>query len=86
MPDWVSRYLGLDDLWSVLGFALVFGVSRLVGSPMPPETVSLLASGMLAIYWFASEGLRARNAERHPNLRVAFWAIIAVASGVLVAR
>jgi hypothetical protein len=86
MWDWVSRYLSRDDLWSVLGYGLVIGVSRLQTPPLALASVSLLASGMLAIYWLASDNLRTRNLARHPNIRVAVWAAIAIASGFGVPR
>jgi len=86
MPAWISRFLSMDDLWSVLGYALFMGASRLQSPALPPQNVSLLASGMLAIYWLASERLRERNLERHPNFRVAFWAVAAVVSALLIGR
>jgi hypothetical protein len=86
MTGWISRFLSMDDLWSVLGFALLMGASRLQSPALPPQNVSLLASGMLAIYWLASERLRARNLERHPNARVALWALVAVVSALLIGR
>jgi hypothetical protein len=82
MLQWISRYLSLDDLWSVLGYALFVVISRLQSPPLPLPSVSLLASGMLAIYWLASENLRARHAQRNPNFRVAFWALAAGVSAI----
>ena len=78
----LARFLSLDDLWSVLGYCVLIGVSRLQTPALPLPSVSLLASGMLAIYWLASENLRARNLERNPNVRVFFWALVAVVSGL----
>jgi hypothetical protein len=78
--DFLSRYLSLDDLWSVLGYCLMVGVNQLMGGRVPFAQISTLASGMLAMVWMASPGIRARNSERYPNARVAFWAAIAVIS------
>jgi hypothetical protein len=49
---------------------------------MPLATITLLASGMLAIIWLVSQPIRERNLERHPNVRVALWSLIAVVSAV----
>ena len=83
MPDWISRFLSLDDLWSVVGYGLLLVVNRLTSAPLPSSDVSLLASGMLAIIWLSSAKIRARNLERRPNARVLFWAAIAVISLVV---
>lgn len=81
MPVWVSRYLSLDDVWSVLGYVFLIVLNRVFGSPpMELPIISLLASGMLAITWIANGTLRQRNAERGPNARVAFWTIVAALS------
>jgi len=84
MARWVSRYLSLDDLWSVAGYVLLLAVSRLSTPPVELAAVSVLASGMLAILWLANGNVRSRNLERNPNARVLLWALVAVAS-VLVA-
>ena len=84
MRSLISRFLSVDDLWSVVGYVLFLGVSRLQTPPLGLSSVSLLASGMLAIVWLASEQIRARNAERNPNYRVAFWALVAVGSTILI--
>ena len=77
MAVWISRYLSLDDLLSVIGYAVFLGISRLSSHPPDLASVSTLASGMLAILWIASGNLRARNIERNPNVRVLFWALVA---------
>ena len=79
------RYLSLDDLWSLVGYALIVGVNQLTRRPMELPMISVLASGMLAIAWMASAGLRARNAEKGPNARVAFWAVVSVISVLFAA-
>jgi hypothetical protein len=84
MPQWLSRFVSVGDALSALGYSLFLAISRLQSPPMPPPSVSLLASGMLAIYRLASDGLRSRNAERNPNLRVAFWAAVAVVSAIAI--
>jgi len=80
MPGWISRILSIDDLWSVVGYGLILSVNQLTRNPMPFADISLLASGMLAIVWLLSGGIRARNQEHSPNLRVVFWAAVAAAS------
>jgi hypothetical protein len=82
MTDWLSRYFSLDDLWSAIGYFVFVGISRLGSNPMPFASVSMLASGMVAILWVVNRDLRARNAERNPNIRVAFWALVAVISAL----
>jgi hypothetical protein len=77
---WVSQFLSVDDLWSVVGYGLLLSVNRLTSSPLPLSSVSLLASGMIAIVWLLGKTVRARNLERHPNARVVFWAAVAAAS------
>jgi hypothetical protein len=82
MQDQISRFASMDDLWSVLGYVLILTVNQFVSNPMALPTISLLASGMLAILWIASRQIRQRNIGRAPNARVVFWAIIAVVSAV----
>jgi hypothetical protein len=86
MQTLIGKYLSIDDLWSVIGYALVLVLGRVSNPSMSLPSLSLLAGGMLAIIWFAGGTLRARNLERHPNVRVAVWALVAVASAFLVAR
>ena len=83
---WIKRFFSIDDLWSVLGYAGVIAFSQINRPPLPLAAASLLASGMIAITWLASNSLRARNAERGPNARMVVWALIAVASGLLLVR
>jgi len=83
---WIKRFFSIDDLWSVLGYAGVIAFSQINRPPLPLAAASLLASGMIAITWLASNSLRARNAERGPNVRILMWTLVAVASGVIVAR
>ncbi len=80
MPDWISRYFSIDDLLSVGGYVLLLTVNSLTKTPMPIPSISLLAAGMLAIVWLLARQIRERNAERHPNARVVFWAAVAVGS------
>jgi hypothetical protein len=86
VPQWLSRYLSVDDLWSVVGYGLFLGVSRLQSPALSLPSVSMLASGMLAIYWLASPNLRQRNLERRPLVRVVFWALVAAVSAVGVVK
>jgi len=81
--DTISRFFSVDDLWSVIGYGLLVGVNQLTKAPLPLTTISLLASGMLAITWLLSPQIRARNAEKHPNARVVFWGVVAAASALL---
>ena len=83
---WIKRFFSIDDLWSVLGYAGVIAFSQINRPPLPLAAASLLASGMIAITWLASTSLRARNAQRSPNARIIVWALVAVASGVILAR
>ena len=80
MLRWASRFLSLDDLWSVLGYVLLVAVNQLQASPLEPSSVSLLASGMLALVWLLNGNIRARNLERNPNARVLLWALVAAVS------
>jgi multisubunit Na+/H+ antiporter MnhB subunit len=79
-----DKFFSLDDLWSVVGYGLLTAVNQLTRPPMAFAQVSLLASGMITIVWVASGGLRARNTQ--PNLRVAFWAVVAAVSAFLLMR
>jgi hypothetical protein len=83
---WIKRFFSIDDLWSVLGYVLVIGFSQINRPPLAPAAASLLASGMIAITWLASNSLRARNAQRSPNVRMVAWALIAVVSGLILVR
>jgi hypothetical protein len=82
MSRWISQFLSLDDLWSVLGYGLLVSVNQLMSAPMPVSSISLLASGMLAIVWLLNGNIRTRNAERHPNARVVFWTAAALVSAL----
>lgn len=85
---WLRRYLSKDDLISVAGYVLLTALARVANPGMQIAAASLLASGMLALFWLVSKSVRERNAERRPNARVLFWAIVAAASGsvLLLAR
>lgn len=83
---WIKRFFSIDDLWSVLGYAGVIAFSQINRPPLALAAASLLASGMIAITWLASTSLRARNAQRNPNARIVVWALVAIVSGVIVAR
>lgn len=86
MSHGISRFLSLDDLWSVVGYVLLLAANRLRTPPMEFSAVSLLASGMLAVVWLSSENIRNRNLERRPDARVLFWALVAVVSILGVIR
>jgi hypothetical protein len=86
MPDWISRYVSIDDLLSVGGYVLLLTVNSFTKTPLPVASVSLLASGMLAIVWLLARQIRERNAERHPNARVVFWAAVALGSVLATMR
>lgn len=86
MSRGISRFLSLDDLWSVVGYVLLLAANRLRTPPMEYAAVSLLASGMLAVVWLSSENIRNRNLERRPDARVLFWALVAVVSILGVIR
>lgn len=79
----IQKFLSGDDLWSALGWVALMALTRATGSDMAPAASSLLASGMLAIFWLGSRPVRERNA--HPNARVAFWVLVAVASAIAYA-
>lgn len=82
----ISQYFSLDDLWSVVGYALMVSVNRLTHPPMQFAQISMLASGMIAIVWLASPALRTRNKDRGPNLRIAFWVVVAVVSAIMASQ
>jgi len=83
---WFRRYLSPDDLTSVVGYVLLIVIARVANPDLEVAAASLLASGMLAVFWLVSGSVRERNAERRPNVRVLLWASVAVVSGaVLVA-
>lgn len=83
---WIRRYLSPDDLWSVIGYVLIVGMARVMNPAAELPAMSLIASGMLAIFWLASKNVRARNVDRSPNARVVFWGLVAVASALVLAR
>lgn len=78
--DTIQKYLSGDDLWSALGYVALMVLTRVTGSDMTFPASSLLAAGMLAIFWLGSRAVRERN--EHPNARVAFWATVAAASAI----
>jgi len=86
MFDRLTRYLSLDDLWSVLGVLLLMAVSRMSRQPLALSAIVMLSSGMLAIMWIANPALRERNRDRGPNVRVAVWATVAAAAFLLTYR
>lgn len=67
-----------DDLWSVLGWALLTTFMRLMNPEVGLATASTLVSGMLAVFWVANANVRARVGA--PNARVLFWALATAAS------
>jgi len=81
-----TRYLSLDDLWSVLGVLLLVAVNLLGRPPMATSSIFMLGSGMLAIMWLASPKLRERNRDRGPNVRVAVWATVAAVAFLVTYR
>lgn len=78
--QWIRRFASLDDLWSLLGYVFLIVLTRVVNPGLQIALASLLASGMLAVFWLASEAVRTRNSERHPNVRIAIWGAVAVVS------
>ena len=82
MQSWVKRFLSVDDLWSAVGYIFLIALSGLVNPSMEPASISVLAAGMLAIFWIASVNVRERNRDRYPNARVVFWGLVAVASAL----
>lgn len=79
----LGKYLSMDDLWSVTGYAFLVVLTRVANPRTQVAVASVLASGMLAIFWLASARVRARNADRHPNARVALWALVAGISALV---
>ncbi len=79
----MQRNLSMDDLWSLLGYLLVMGVNSVGSSTFPLPRVSLVAAGMLAIFWVVNGNIRSRTP--HPNARVAFWVFVAGVSAVVAA-
>ena len=86
MLGWMSRFLSIDDLWSVVGYGLILSVNQLTRTPLPFSDVSLLASGMIAIVWLLSGSIRTRNQDHSPNARVVFWAVFAAVSALGLIR
>lgn len=84
--SWIRRYFSADDVWSVVGYAVLVTVARASNPEVAIAAASVLAAGMLAIFWVASKNVRERNSERHPNTRVAFWALVAALSAAIVLR
>ena len=82
MAKGLARFFSVDDLWSLLGFALLVGLTQINTPRMALPLASLFASGMLAIFWLASDRVRSRSPK--PDLRIAFWAAIAVGSGLVL--
>lgn len=81
---WLRRYLSNDDLISVAGYVLLTALARIANPGMQIAAASLLASGMLALFWLVSRSVRERNAERRPNVRVLVWASVAAVSAVVL--
>lgn len=82
MPESIRRVVCLDDLWSVLGYVSLVASGKLVNPDMPLPALSLLGSGMLAIFWLASEKVRSRT--RYADARIALWALVAALSGLFL--
>lgn len=82
MRHWVSRFLSIDDLWSVVGYGLILSVNQLTRTPLPFSDASLLAAGMIAIVWLLSGSVRARNQGHSPNARVVIWTVVAAVSAM----
>ena len=78
--NWMQRFMSMDDLWSLLGYLLLVSMNALLSASVSPLTISLAASGMLAIVWVVNGTIRSRTP--HPNARVAFWAMVAAASAL----
>lgn len=76
--------LSFDDLASGLGYVGLVVLGSSVNRDVSIFAFSLLASGMLVIFWLASDAVRSRNS--HPAARVALWAVVAVASGLMLLR
>jgi hypothetical protein len=82
---WLRRNLSPDDLVSVVGYVALVVLTRVANPRMAIAAASLLASGMLAVFWLVSTSARARNADRHPNARIVIWAAVAIVSGTVLA-
>ncbi len=82
MLTFLRRYLSTDDLWSVLGYALLLILIRLSNRTIEFPMASAFVAGMLGVFWLASKNVRARNADRQPNARVIFWAAVAAVSAL----
>lgn len=82
MAKGLARFFSADDLWSVLGYGLLVSLTQINRPRMELALASLFASGMLAIFWLASDRVRTRSPK--PDLRVAFWALIAVGSALVL--
>jgi len=80
MQNWVRRYLSVDDLLSVFGYFLLIILARVANPSTTVAVASSVASGMLAVFWLASESVRTRNLERHPNVRIVVWGAVAAVS------
>ena len=80
----MQRNLSMDDLWSLLGYLLLMGMNGLRTTPVPMASVSLIAAGMLAIFWVVNGSIRSRTP--HPNARVAVWVVVAAVSAFAAAR
>lgn len=78
------KLFSLDDLWSVAGYALLIVLGKVANPHMALAGLSLLAAGMLAVFWLASASVRIRT--RYPDARVVFWALVAGASALLLFR
>ncbi|HET6352139.1 MAG TPA: hypothetical protein VFG89_08430 [Coriobacteriia bacterium] len=81
---WFRRYLSPDDLISVVGYIGLIVLTRITNPELELAAASLLASGMLALFWLASQSVRKRNIERNPNARVVLWALVAVVSAAIL--
>ena len=84
--DQFSRFASIDDLWSVIGYAMITTINTFGTRSMTFPEISLLASAMLALFWAACRNVRERNAERNPNTRVVFWVAVALTSLIFVLR
>ena len=82
MPESERRLVSLDDLWSVLGYVAIVASGKLVNPDVALPALSLLASGLLVIFWLASEKVRSRN--RYPDARIALWVLVAAVSGLVL--
>lgn len=76
----VQKYLSADDAWSLLGYVSLVAITRVANPNVPLPVASAFVGGMLAVFWTASANIRARNADKHPNARIAVWAAVAVIS------